>query len=81
MTANEFSSHRSRGRANCHKKYSKISVMKAKKNLAVVGDRVLIEPDEKGDRTSTGLYLPPTVKKRQSTGRVCYKNWPGLSCP
>ena len=38
--------------------------MKAKKNLIVVGDRVLIEPDEKGDRTSTGLYLPPTVKEK-----------------
>ncbi len=39
--------------------------MKAKKNLIVVGDRVLIEPDEREGLTSAGLYLPPTVKERE----------------
>lgn len=59
-------------------KYSKISVMKAKKNLIVVGDRVLIEPDEKGDRTSTGLYLPPTVKEKDKVqGGYVIKTGPG----
>lgn len=39
--------------------------MKAKKNIIVVGDRVLIDPDDKLDRTATGLYLPPTVKEKE----------------
>ncbi len=38
--------------------------MKAKKRLVVVGDRVLISADDKEDRTSSGLYLPPTVKEK-----------------
>lgn len=38
--------------------------MKAKQKIVIVGDRVLIEPDDKGDRTSSGLYLPPTVKEK-----------------
>lgn len=29
-----------------------------KKELIVVGDRILISPDEGEDRTDTGLYLP-----------------------
>jgi chaperonin GroES len=39
--------------------------MKAKKNLIVIGDRVLVELDESKERTSTGLYLPPTVKEKE----------------
>jgi len=39
--------------------------MKAKKNLIIVGDRVLIELDEKMDKTTSGLYLPPTVKEKE----------------
>jgi co-chaperonin GroES (HSP10) len=38
--------------------------MKAKQKIVIVGDRVLIEPDDKGDRTSSGLYLPPNVKEK-----------------
>jgi co-chaperonin GroES (HSP10) len=38
--------------------------MKAKKNLIVIGDRVLVELDESRERTTAGLYLPPTVKER-----------------
>ena len=34
-----------------------------KKNLIAVGDRVLIDPDERTDRTTSGLYLPPTVRE------------------
>lgn len=52
--------------------------MKAKKNLIVVGDRVLVELDEKGDRTSTGLYLPPTVKEKDKVqGGYVIKIGPG----
>lgn len=46
--------------------------MKTKRELIIVGDRVLIEPDEKIDKTSAGLFLPPTVKEKDklSTGRI-----------
>jgi len=39
--------------------------MKAKRNLIVIGDRVLIDPDERMDKTTSGLYLPPTVKEKE----------------
>jgi co-chaperonin GroES (HSP10) len=39
--------------------------MKTKKNIIIVGDRVLIDPDDKIDRTSAGLYLPQTVKEKE----------------
>jgi chaperonin GroES len=32
-----------------------------KKQLMVVGDRVLITPEDGDDRTRVGLYLPPTA--------------------
>ena len=34
--------------------------------LKVIGDRVLIYPDSGHDRTSSGLYLPPTVTEKES---------------
>ncbi len=36
-----------------------------KKQLLVVGDRVLITPEEGEDRTRVGLYLPPTAMEGQ----------------
>lgn len=39
--------------------------MKAKRNLIVVGDRVLIDPDEGANKTTSGLYLPDTVKEKE----------------
>jgi chaperonin GroES len=39
--------------------------MKAKKNLIIIGDRVLVDPDEGTGKTSSGLYLPPTVKEKE----------------
>lgn len=52
--------------------------MKAQKKLVVVGDRVLIEPDDKEDRTSTGLYLPPTVREKNKVqGGYVIKIGPG----
>ena len=38
--------------------------MKAKKNLIVIGPRVLISLDRSESRTGAGLYLPPTVKEK-----------------
>ncbi len=37
----------------------------SKKKLIVVGDRVLILPDNDNDRTEHGLYLPPTVREKE----------------
>jgi co-chaperonin GroES (HSP10) len=56
--------------------------MKAKKNLIVVGDRVLIEPDEGSEKTSSGLYLPPTVKEKEKVqGGSVIKTGPGYAIP
>lgn len=38
----------------------------ADKRLIVVGDRVLIEPEDGEERTKVGLYLPPTAVEKQS---------------
>ena len=35
------------------------------KQLILVGDRVLITPEEGDDRTRVGLYLPPTALESQ----------------
>ena len=42
------------------------------KKLAVVGDRVLIRPEEGEERTNVGLYLPSTAIDRQAvqSGRI-----------
>jgi len=56
--------------------------MKTKKNLIIVGDRVLIDPDERMDKTASGLYLPPTVKEKEKVmaGQVV-KTGPGYPLP
>jgi chaperonin GroES len=52
--------------------------VKAEKNFIIVGDRVLIDPDEKTDRTTSGLYLPPTVKEKEKVqGGYVVKTGPG----
>lgn len=53
-----------------------------KKELVVVGDRVLIEPNEGDDRTDAGLYLPQGVKEKEKiqSGRVV-KAGPGYPIP
>ncbi len=52
------------------------------KQLIVVGDRVLIRPDETQERTSAGLYLPPGVKEKEKvqSGYVI-KVGPGYPIP
>ena len=37
----------------------------SKKEMIVVGDKVLIIPDSDKDRTEHGLYLPPSVKEKE----------------
>lgn len=52
------------------------------KELYVVGDRVLIIPDEGEDKTSFGLYLPQGVKDKEEvqSGKVV-KVGPGYPIP
>ncbi|MCX7959287.1 MAG: co-chaperone GroES family protein [Deltaproteobacteria bacterium] len=54
--------------------------MDVKKNIIVVGDKVLIEPDEENLKTDGGLYLPPTVKEKERvlSGKVI-KTGPGYA--
>lgn len=40
--------------------------MDSKKKLIVVGDRVLIAPEEGEDRSHVGLYLPPSAVDAQA---------------
>src|SRR3989442_6952223 len=48
------------------------------KRLIVVGDRVLIAPEEGEERTNVGLYLPPTaVESRQPQGGRVVATRPG----
>jgi chaperonin GroES len=52
------------------------------KNLIIVGDRVLIDPKEGMDKTSSGLYLPPTVKEKEKIlGGHVVKVGPGYAIP
>lgn len=52
------------------------------KRLIVVGDRVLVTPEEGEERTSVGLYLPSTAIDRQAvqSGRIVATG-PGTAVP
>ena len=52
------------------------------KKLIVVGDRLLIAPEEGAERTKVGLYLPPTaVDNQQVQGGRIMATGPGLPMP
>ena len=52
--------------------------MKSTKQLIVVGDRVLIRPDDSAGRTEAGLYLPDGIKeKEKANGGYVVKTGPG----
>ena len=54
----------------------------AKKKLLVVGDRVLIRPEEGEDRSKVGLYLPPTAVDSQAVqGGKIVATGPGQPMP
>lgn len=57
-------------------------MVRKERNIIVVGDRVLIQPDTSDDRTEHGLYLPPGVgeKEKVQTGKVV-KVGPGYPVP
>ena len=53
-----------------------------KKKLIVVGDRILVRPEEGEERTGTGLYLPQTaVSSRVAQGGWVVAVGPGLPVP
>lgn len=56
--------------------------MQLRKQMIVVGDRVLLELDDGSDKTKSGLYLPPSVREKDkvATGRVV-KVGPGFPIP
>jgi chaperonin GroES len=56
--------------------------MHIRKQMLVVGDRILLEVDDGQDRTQSGLYLPPSVREKEkiATGRVV-KVGPGYPIP
>jgi chaperonin GroES len=52
------------------------------KNIIVVGDKVLILPDNEKDRTEHGLYLPPSVKEKEKVqSGYIVKVGPGYPVP
>jgi chaperonin GroES len=55
---------------------------KAKKDLIVVGDRVLVRIQEGEERTNVGLYLPPTAIDNQAVqSGIIVATGPGLPLP
>jgi co-chaperonin GroES (HSP10) len=53
-----------------------------KKKLIVVGDRVLIKPEEGEERSKVGLYLPPTAVDSQAVqGGKIVATGPGQPMP
>lgn len=56
--------------------------MRSKKELIVVGDRILISLDRNQNRTEFGLYLPPGVKEKEKVrGGYVVKVGPGYPLP
>ena len=52
------------------------------KRLIVVGDRVLVKPEEGEERSKVGLYLPPTAMDSQAVqGGKIVATGPGLPMP
>lgn len=60
----------------------KITADNKLKKLIVVGDRVLIQPSKKTEKTESGLYLPPGVQEKEKiqSGYVI-KVGPGYPLP
>jgi len=56
--------------------------MKGDKEIILVGDRVLIDPDSDQTKTPSGLYLPPGVKEKENVqGGYVIKVGPGFPLP
>ena len=56
--------------------------MEFRKEMIVVGDRILLQVDEAQDKTKSGLYLPPSVKEKEKVGMgKVIKVGPGYPIP
>ena len=56
--------------------------MKSKKQLIVVGDRILMKPDSSKDKTKSGLYLPQGVETKEDVqSGFVFKIGPGYPLP
>ena len=56
--------------------------MVSKKQLVVVGDRVLIRADESKNKTNFGLYLPQGIEEKEKVqGGIVVKTGPGYPLP
>jgi co-chaperonin GroES (HSP10) len=56
--------------------------VRTKKDLIVVGPRVLVSAEVSEERTGGGLYLPPTVKEKEEVrGGFIIKTGPGYPIP
>ena len=43
-------------------------MIRKKQTILIVGDRVLIRPDDDNDKSKHGLYLPPGVTEKEKVG-------------
>jgi co-chaperonin GroES (HSP10) len=56
--------------------------MGSKKQLIVVGDRVLINPDDSKEKTNFGLYLPQGLEEKEKVqSGLVVKTGPGYPLP
>ena len=56
--------------------------MPSKKQLIVVGDRVLINPDDSKEKTNFGLYLPQGLEEKEKVqSGFVFKTGPGYPLP
>jgi co-chaperonin GroES (HSP10) len=56
--------------------------MGIKKQLIVVGDRVLIDPEDSKDKTNFGLYLPQGIQEKEKVqSGFIVKTGPGYPLP
>lgn len=57
-------------------------ILKNVEKIIVIGDRVLIRPEEHSEKTSSGLYLPPNVSEKEKiqSGYII-KTGPGYPLP
>ena len=56
--------------------------MQWRKEMIVIGDRILLQLDEAEDKTKSGLYLPPSVREKEKVamGKVV-RVGPGYPIP
>ena len=56
--------------------------MHSEHEIILIGDRVLIDPDEDQNKTPSGLFLPPGVKEKEKVqGGFIVKTGPGFPIP